>query len=55
MWLGIFFSALLTTKAGIIGIIILGFLGCVIFIFIKLAYDKFRNKEDNYYDNHIDK
>ena len=52
IWLYIFVSALLTEKVGIIGIIILG---CIIFILAKLAYDKFRNKEDKHYDDHVDK
>jgi NADH:ubiquinone oxidoreductase subunit 3 (subunit A) len=52
IWLFVFISALLTNSSGIFGIIILG---CLIFIFAKLAHDKFSNKEDNYYDDHVDK
>ena len=52
LWLFALVSSLLTETVGIIGILILT---CVLYIIIKLAYEKYRNKEDNYYDDHVNK
>jgi hypothetical protein len=51
-WLWAIVSALITAPIGILGIILLA---CIIFIAAKLAHEKFTNKKDNYYDDHINK